>query len=80
MFLNTKRMNLKVLVSTVLDLWKRFRMSFGHEFIGKKKQGHQGLSVRILENGKAELEMDARQTVNGLKCWILIWLHRLKFP
>ena len=31
-----KRMNLKVSVSSISDLWKRFQMSLGHEFIGKK--------------------------------------------
>ena len=36
LFPNEKRMNLKVLVSPILDLWKRFWMSLGHEFIGKK--------------------------------------------
>ena len=33
---NAKTMNLKVLMSLGSDLWKRFRMSAGHEFIGKK--------------------------------------------
>ena len=33
---NAKKMNLKVLMSPGSDLWTRFRMSAGHEFIGKK--------------------------------------------
>ena len=33
---NAKRMNLKVSMLPISDLWKRFRMSLGHEFIGKK--------------------------------------------
>ena len=36
LFSNAKRVNLKVPVSPILDLWKRFWMSFGHEFIRKK--------------------------------------------
>ena len=41
LFSNAKKMNLKVSVSPFLDLWKKFRMSLGHEFIGKN-QGYQG--------------------------------------
>ena len=37
LFPNEKRINLKVLVSPNSDLWKRYRMSPGHEFIGKKE-------------------------------------------
>ena len=36
LFPNAKRMNLKVSVSPISDLWKRCRMSPGHEQIGKK--------------------------------------------
>ena len=36
LFPNAKRMNWKVSVSPISDLWKRVRMSLGHEFIGKK--------------------------------------------
>ena len=36
LFPNAKRMNLKVSVSPISDLWKRVRMTLGHEFIGKK--------------------------------------------
>ena len=35
-----KRMNLKVSVSPISDLWKRFQMSLGHEIIGKKNKLH----------------------------------------
>ena len=42
-------MNLKLSMVPVLDLQKRFRISLGHELIGKKDQAIKGLSVRILE-------------------------------
>ena len=38
LFPNAKRTNLKVSVSPISDLWNRFRMSLGHEFIGKKSK------------------------------------------
>ena len=41
LFPNEKRMNLKVLVSLILDLWKRVQMCLGHELI-EKRQSHQG--------------------------------------
>ena len=46
---NAKKMNLKVSISPISDLWKRLRMSLGHEFIGKKGKVIKRLSVRILE-------------------------------
>ena len=49
LFPNVKRMTLKVLVLPFLDLWKRFRMSLGHEFIGKNSKAIKGVSVRILD-------------------------------
>ena len=36
LFPNAKRMNLKMSVSPISELWKRFRMSLGHEFIAKE--------------------------------------------
>ena len=36
LFSNTKRTNLKVLVSPISDLWKRYQMPVGHEQIIKK--------------------------------------------
>ena len=36
LFPNPKSTNLKVSVSIISDLWKRCRMSPGHEQIGKK--------------------------------------------
>ena len=41
LFPNEKRMNLKVLVSLILDLWKRVQMCLGRELI-EKRQSHQG--------------------------------------
>ena len=45
LFPNEKSINLKVLVSPNSDLWKRYRMSPGHEFIGKKGNAFMGLCV-----------------------------------
>ena len=42
---NAKKMNLKVSISPISDLWKRLRMSLGHEFIGKKGKAIKRLSV-----------------------------------
>ena len=36
LFPTAKKMNLKVSVSPILNLWKRFWISIGHEFVGKK--------------------------------------------
>ena len=36
LFPNAKTMNLKVSLSLISDIWKRFHMSFSHEFIRKK--------------------------------------------
>ena len=41
LFLYEKRMKLKVSITPISGLWKKFRMSLGHEFIWKM-QGHQG--------------------------------------
>ena len=49
LFPNAKRVNLKESVSPISDLWKRFRMSLGHEFTGKKSKTIKRLSVRTLE-------------------------------
>ena len=36
LFPNAKRMNFTLSMSPIMDLWKRFGMSPGHELIGKK--------------------------------------------
>ena len=51
LFPNTKRMNLKVSVSPISDLWKRCQMSPGHEQIGKKARPSGDL---VLEVSSAE--------------------------
>ena len=56
LFPNEKRMNLKVLVSPISDLWKTLQMSPGHKFIGKKamQSRHSVLKLWISEASCSE--------------------------
>ena len=71
LFPNAKRMNLKVKVSRISDLWKRFRMSLGHEFIGKKGKAIKGLSVRILEPDASCSERDSIFYISAFRKFVL---------
>ena len=87
LFPNAKRTNLKVSVSPISDLWNRFRMSLGHEFIGKKKQGYQetlGGTPTIPTTAKRSYDHMAihhhndKYNVNSSENKIQFWLHTHK--
>ena len=62
MFLNAKWMNLKVSVSPISDLWKRFWMSPGHQFLGKKARPLRG---SVLELRSSEASCSERDSIMG---------------
>ena len=47
LFPNAKRTNLKVSVSPISDLWKRSRMSSGHEQIGKNAKPLRNSALEV---------------------------------
>ena len=78
---NAKRIKLKVSVSPIPDLWKRFRMSPGHEFIGKKARPSRDSDAKERHNFYKWIRITPRDP-NNTKCmffnlkileWIKTW-------
>ena len=72
---NAKRINLKVSVSPISDLWKRFRMSPGHEFIGKKARPSRDSVLEFWSSEALCVERDSIFCISAFKkdvltiCW-----------
>ena len=75
LFPNAKRINLKVSLSPILDLWKRFRMSSGHEFTGKKARLSRDSVLELWSSEVSCSERDSIFCISAFKktvlavCW-----------
>ena len=72
---NAKRINLRVSVSPISDLWKRFQMSPGHEFIGKKARSSRDFVLEFWSSEASCSEKDSISCISAFKkavsaiCW-----------
>ena len=72
---NAKRMNLKVSVSPISDLWKRLRMSPSHEFIGIKARPSRDSVLELRSSEASCAERDSIFCISAFKkdvlaiCW-----------
>ena len=72
---NAKRINWKVSVSPISDLRKRFWMSPGHEFIGKKARPSRDSVLELWSSEDSCLERDSIFCISAFKkvvsaiCW-----------
>ena len=74
LFSNAKRINLKVSVSQISDLWKRFRMSPDHEFIGKKTRPSRDSLLELWSSDTSCSERDGIFYIYAFKKVVLtIW-------
>ena len=71
LFPNAKRMNFKVPVSPISDLWKKFRMSPGHEFIGKKARPSRDLVLKLLSSEASCSQRDSIFCISAFKKVVL---------
>ena len=75
LFPNEKRMNLKVPVSPISDLWKTLQMSPGHEFIGKKARESRHFLLKLWISEASCSERDSIFCISAFKkavlaiCW-----------
>ena len=70
--INAQKIDLKELMSPISDLWKRFQMSLGYEFIGKKAKPSRD---SVLEFWSSWSERDSIICISAFKkvvltiCW-----------
>ena len=75
LFPNAKRMNLKVSVSPISDLWKIFQMSLGHEFIGRRTKPSRDSLLKLWSSEASRSERDSIFCISAFKkavltiCW-----------
>ena len=72
LFQNGKTINLKVSVSTISDLWKKFQMSLGYEFIGKKAKPSRKLVLKVWSSWASCSERDSIFCISASKKAVLI--------
>ena len=75
LFENAKNINLKLSVSPISNLWKRFQISLVHEFIGKKAKPSRDSMLEFWSSWASCSERDSIFCISVFKkavltiCW-----------